>query len=79
MGDVPERRPDRLGKVVECDQGPVLGDRDRQLRQRSDRGTEHRPGTVEDVERRLVARAQEAMLEARYNPTGQPAWVHGFE
>src|SRR5688572_13441759 len=56
---VPEPWSDGIGEVTGGDDGALVVDRQRQLGERAGRGSEDRLGPLEDVERRLVARAQQ--------------------
>ena len=68
---VPVRRPDRLGEVGLRDDEPLVVDRERKLRERTGRRTEHGVRAGEHVERGLVARAQQLVARcASYSPTG---------
>src|SRR4051794_32051633 len=65
--DVPERRADGLGEVA-LGHEDAVDDRDRQLWQWPRRRAERRPGASEDVERRLVARADQRTLRRAVQP-----------
>ena len=77
---IPESGPHRLGEVPLRGKETVNVDRQRKLRQRPGRGAGDRTRTVEHVECRLVARAEQLFeLPPGRALTGQPACVHTFE
>jgi hypothetical protein len=74
-----ERRPDGLGEVALGDEVALSVDRDRQLGEGPLRRSEDDLRVLTDVERRLVARAEQVVRLLLVQRQGQPTCVQIFE